>query len=478
MPQQAKSALSQVKNSVPEEEIDQILNDATVEAQDSEDQETREKEAATKNSIEKGKESQSEAEDQSEMARLLQEYPVKLAQEGEKVEGRVVGVESMAVYVDLEKLGAGVVYGKDIKDGFGPERKRLGIGDKLTAVILDLENEDGYVELSISEALREEAWKDLRQKMKDKAVITTKILDANKGGLMVEVNGITGFMPVSQLTSEHYPRVEDGDKQRILEILRGYIGTEMNVCVLDLDEEEEKLIVSEKQANLGKEKEAIAELKVGDVVEGHISGIVDFGAFVKFAPPSKQDVAKEDDKLEGLVHISQLDWQLIEDPRKVVKVGEKVQAKIISIDGTRISLSTRVLKDDPWMTAAKKYNVGDKVTGTVHKINHFGAFVYLDRDIHGLAHVSGFPQYPQRALDEIIETDKEYTWQIMSMEPSEHRMGLKFVGESKEGKKQAEQSSQKEEDFSATQEKQQEQGGKESATAEKTEKVEKETAKK
>ncbi len=431
MSDQTKTATKKV---AIEEEIDQLLDGVT--PGDPEDfsleTEQEEGEYSLDDSAKNNKEEKEEGEEQSEMARLLREYPVKLTQEGEKVEGRVVGVESMAVYVDLEKLGAGVVYGKDIKDGFGPDRKKLEIGDKLIAVILDLENEDGYVELSISEAIREEAWKDLRQKMKEKAVVITKILDANKGGLMVEINGITGFMPVSQLTSEHYPRVEDGDKQRILEILRGYIGTEMSVCILDLDDEEEKLIVSEKAANLGKEKEAIAELKVGDVVTGQVSGIVDFGAFVKFAPPSKQDVAQEDDKLEGLVHISQLDWQLIEDPRKVVKVGEKVQAKIISIDGTRISLSTRVLKDDPWMTAAKKYNVGEKVVGMVHKINHFGAFVYLDKDIHGLAHVSGFPQYPQRALDEIIKADEEYLWQIMSMEPSEHRMGLKFIGENKE----------------------------------------------
>lgn len=371
----------------------------------------------------------SESEDISPMEQLLKDNPIKIPQEGEKIKGVIVGVDASAVYVDLGILGSGIVYGKDIKDGFGADRKKLGIGDEATAVIQDLENEDGYVELSVREAILEEAWQDLFKKKDSRDPIDVKIIDANKGGLMIELNGVTGFMPVSQLTSEHYPRVEDGDKNKILEILRTYIGTEMTVCVLDANQEEEKLIISEKEANRDKEKVAIAELKVDDVIEGEVSGVVDFGAFIKFYPPSKRENDKEEDKLEGLVHISQLDWQLIDDPRKIVKVGDKVRAKIISIDDTRISLSVRELKKDPWMEAAEQYNVGDVTSGRVHKINHFGAFVYLDDDIHGLAHVSGFDQYPHKGIDEIVKMGEDYMWQIMSMEPREHRMGLKFIGE-------------------------------------------------
>ncbi len=366
--------------------------------------------------------------DQSIMAKLLRENPIKTPVEGEKIEGRVIGADSKAVYLDLEMFGAGIVYGKEVRDGFGANRKKLGIGDTVTAVILDLENEDGYVELSVREAVLEEAWKDLLTKKDSRDPVITKIIDANKGGLMLEVNGVTGFMPVSQLTSEHYPRVEDGDKNKILEILKTYIGTEMTVCILDADQEEEKLIVSEKEANRDKEKTAISELKVGDIIEGEASGVVDFGAFIKFFPPSKTGEANEEDKLEGLVHISQLDWQLIEDPRKIIKVGDKVRAKIISIDDTRISLSVRELKKDPWANVVEKFNVGDIVPGKVHRINHFGAFVYLDDDIHGLAHVSGFGDYPRKGIDEIVKNGEEYMWQIMSMEAKSHRMGLKFAG--------------------------------------------------
>lgn len=374
------------------------------------------------------KEEKEEEIDQSPMAQLLRKNPIKTPIEGEKIEGKVIGADSKAVYLDLEMFGAGIVYGKEVRDGFGANRKKLNIGDTVTAVILDLENEDGYVELSVREAVLEEAWKDLLTKKDSRDPVITRIIDANKGGLMLEVNGVTGFMPVSQLTSEHYPRVEDGDKNKILEILKTYIGTEMTVCILDADQEDEKLIVSEKEANRDKEKTAISELKVGDIIEGEASGVVDFGAFIKFLPPSKTGDASEEDKLEGLVHISQLDWQLIEDPRKIIKVGDKVRAKIISIDDTRISLSVRELKTDPWADVAAKFNVGDIVLGKVHRINHFGAFVYLDQDIHGLAHVSGFTDYPRKGIDEIVKNGEEYMWQIMSMEAKSHRMGLKFAG--------------------------------------------------
>ena len=195
-----------------------------------------------------------------------------------------------------------------------------------------------------------------------------------------------------------------------------------------------------------KEKTAISELKVGDIIEGDVSGVVDFGAFIKFFPPSKEDSDNEEDKLEGLVHISQLDWQLIEDPRKIIKVGDKVKAKIISIDDTRISLSVRDLKKDPWIIAEDKFKAGDIVEGKVHKINHFGAFVYLDEDIHGLAHVSGFDDYPQKGIDEIVQIGESYMWQIMSMEPRDHRMGLKYsgqVGKVKQGKVEAEKTEEK-----------------------------------
>jgi small subunit ribosomal protein S1 len=381
-------------------------------------------------------EENSEVKTQNKMEELLKDNLPNVPQEGTKIKGKVLEIDTHSLFVDLGDMGVGIIYGKEIKDGFGGDRKKLKTGDEITASVVDEENEEGYVELSVREAIREEAWKDLGKKKEVGEIISVKILDANKGGLMVEVNNITGFMPVSQLTAEHYPRVEDGDKNKIFEILKSYVNTEMRVCVIDIDTEEEKLIVSEKEAYKEEEKKNISEFKVGDVIEGEVSGVVDFGAFIKFFPPSQKDSKNETDKLEGLVHISQLDWKLIDNPRDVVSIGDRVKAKIISIDDTRVSLSIRDLKADPWSQAAEKYKAGDIVKGVVNKLNHFGAFVYLDDDIHGLSHISEFiSKYPGKNVDEVIQTGETYLWQIMSMDPSKHRMGLKFVGELKDKEK-------------------------------------------
>ncbi len=253
---------------------------------------------------------------------------------------------------------------------------------------------------------------------------------------MVEVNGIVGFLPVSQLASEHYPRVEDGDKNKILDLLKKLIGQEIQVRILDADRESEKLIVSEKAAQSEKERELINLLKVGDIVSGEVSGVVDFGAFVKFNPPVREDGKKPAEKLEGLVHISELAWQLIDDPREMIKTGDPVEAKIIGIEETRISLSMKALKKDPWDAVLEKYKVGDVVSGKVDKMNHFGAFVYLDKDIHGLAHVSEFQEvFPNKKIEDVFKEGETYTWSILSIEPKSHRMGLlpvKEKGASKE----------------------------------------------
>jgi ribosomal protein S1 len=198
--------------------------------------------------------------------------------------------------------------------------------------------------------------------------------------------------------------------------------------VLDADRDNEKLIASERAAASEKEKEVISLLQRGDIIEGEISGVVDFGAFVKFLPPSKEGSDRESDKLEGLVHISELAWQLIDDPRTIVKTGDHVQAKIIGIDDTRISLSMKALAKDPWSEIDTKYKVGDIVEGKVDKINPFGAFVYLDKDIHGLAHVSEFQEvYPGKKMDEVLRASESYEWKILSIEPKDHRMGLILV---------------------------------------------------
>jgi len=368
-----------------------------------------------------------------DLSTLLNEDTTTIPLVGDVVIGTVIDVASNHALIDLGPLGTGVVLGKEMRSGLSGNAK-LHIGEEVSATLTSLENEDGDIEVSIREASYEKSWDDLREKLQNKAVIETKVLDANKGGLMVELNGIMGFLPVSQLANEHYPRVEDGDKNKILELLKELIGVSVNVRLLDADQENEKLIVSEKAAQSERDRELINRLRIGDEIEGEVSGVVDFGAFIKFDAPTGEDGKKAGKKLEGLVHISELAWQLIDDPREIVKTGDPVRVKVIGIEDTRISLSMKALKEDPWTKVSERYAVNQVVSGKVDKINHFGAFVYLDRDIHGLAHVSEFHDvYPGRKMEDIFRVGETYDWKILSIEPRAHRMGLLPVKES--GKK-------------------------------------------
>lgn len=368
----------------------------------------------------------------SAMGALLEKEELSIPEVGDVITGIVSFVSSNHALIDLGPLGTGIVLGKEMRDGMKSGVK-LRVGDEVTATLVSFEGEEGYIDLSIREASHDRSWEDIEAKRKNLEVVTTKIMEANKGGLMVEINGITGFLPVSQLSSEHYPRVEDGDKMKIFELLKKLIGVEVLVRILDADRLTEKLIVSEKAAQSEKERAVIGKLRVGDTISGEVSGVVDFGAFVKFFPTMTDGEKKPNEKLEGLVHISELAWQLIDDPREIVKTGDRVEAKIIGIEDTRISLSMKALKSDPWSIVTEKYKVDDIVEGKVDKINHFGAFVYLDRDIHGLAHVSEFHDvYPNRKMEELFTIGESYTWKILSIEPKSHRMGLLPVKDTKE----------------------------------------------
>jgi small subunit ribosomal protein S1 len=403
------------------------------------------------------------------MEELLTNSNVKFPEVGNVIEGTVIEVGTNAIYLDIDPFGTGIVLGREIKDGMGSGK--LKIGNIVTATITDLENEDGYIELSIREASYEKAWEDLESKRDTQEKVATKVLSANKGGLLIEINGISGFLPVSQLSGKNYPRVEDGDKNKILTLLKKLVNQELEVRILDADREAQKLIVSEKAAQKEKDREVISGLSIGNVVEGEISGVVDFGAFVKFfAPDVSTTNLTEEDKLEGLVHISELAWQLIENPRDIVKVGQKVKAQIIGIDNDKISLSIRALEKDPWTVL--KHKVGDVVKGTVNKINHFGAFVYLNRDIHGLAHISEMSEmYPGKNIDELIKVGQEYDWKILSIEPKEHRMGLALVDKKAEKPAKKENAEEKKEEKAEKVEKEKRPAKTEKSAKEKKEKT-------
>lgn len=334
---------------------------------------------------------------------------------GQIITGHILDKGRNAMYLDVGALGVGVIYGRELFDDLDTY-KSAKIGDPLQATIVDLENEDGYVELSLRSATRERSWDELRRKLENGDIFETEILDANKGGLIARVNGVMGFIPVSQLAPDHYPRVEGGDKSQILERLKEYVGERFKVKVITASQDEEKLIVSEKAAIGDELSETLMKLNKGAAVTGTVSGVADFGVFVKFMV--------ENQELEGLVHISELAWQRIDNPSDIVQVGEKVEAKVIGVDGLRISLSIKQLRDDPWSHVKDRYAVNDIVQGEILKVTAFGGFVKLDKDIHGLVHVSELPKEAQADPVSILTVGEKYSFKIISLEPSEHRLGL------------------------------------------------------
>ena len=333
---------------------------------------------------------------------------------GELIGGKIVGLGKSSVYVDLGARGAGIIFGREFYAA--KERlKALKIGDKIFAKVVDSENEEGYAELSLAEASKELSWEKLQKIKENDGTLKVRVLGANKGGLLAGAEGIQGFLPVSQLSPEHYPRVEKADRTQILQKLQKLIGEELEVKIFDINPGEQKLIFSEKAKETQRIKEILKNYKIGDVVEGEITGVVDFGAFIKISQ-----------ELEGLIHISELDWSIIQDPSIVVKIGDKVKAKIIEItpDG-RISLSLKALKKDPWEEVEKKYKKGDKISGKVTKFNPFGAFVEVEPKIQGLCHISEFGT--KTKMEEKLKIGEKYDFQILQIDSKEHRMTLKLA---------------------------------------------------
>lgn len=333
---------------------------------------------------------------------------------GDLVDGAIVGFGQSAIYVDLGTKGTGIIFGREFYAARNTLRK-LKIGDKIFAKIVDAENEEGYVELSLSEAGREIGWERLQRIKENNETIKIMILGANKGGLLTEIEGIQGFLPVSQLSQDHYPRVEKADKTQILQKLQQLVGQELMVKIFDVSPRDEKLIFSEKATETQKIKEILKNYKVGDTVEGEITGVVEFGSFIKISP-----------ELEGLIHISELDWSIVEDPSAIVKIGDKVKAKIIEItDDGRISLSLKALKKDPWDGIEEKYKKSDVIKGKVTKFNPFGAFVEVEPKIQGLCHISEFTT--KAKMEEKLKINETYEFKILQIEPKEHRMTLQLT---------------------------------------------------
>ncbi len=400
---------------------------------------------------------------------------------GEVVEGMVMKKSAKNLYIDLGIWGIGIVYGIEFANA-QEIIKNLKVGNPVFAKIVEVENEAGFRELSLAEAKEQKSWDLIRELKRTNQVTITKILSVNRGGLIVEISGIAGFLPVSQLASEHYPRVEGGDKNKILEELSKFVGEEFRIRILDFDIKENKLIVSEKAAEEEHLKRAIEHYKIGDIINGSVSGVVDWGVFVKwpasnatpasnasrsdagwhsvaggpsFAPQSGAAEGKpvEEEMLEGLIHISELDWQLVENPADLVKVGDNVTAQVIDIANDRISLSLKRLKVDPWKTASELLQKGMIIDGLVKKFNPYGAFVEINclpaadlppappelqrgekgdhpnESLQGLCHISEFGS--EEKMKATLEVGKKYQFKLLAFTPEEHKMSLGILKDEK-----------------------------------------------
>ncbi|MFH1766950.1 MAG: S1 RNA-binding domain-containing protein [Patescibacteria group bacterium] len=338
---------------------------------------------------------------------------------GDLISGKVLSTEGREVRVDIGGLTTGVVRAREL---FSESKlySDLKEGDEVEATVIGLENENGEMELSFRYAGNKKSWEELKKTFKQGDLVKVKILDANKGGLLVQTQHLTGFLPVSQLAPENYPRVTGGDKQKILDKLKEFIGRSLMVKILDMNETDEKLIFSEKAVWESEQKSIISKIGVGDIAEGEVTALADFGAFIKFVPPGSEP----DAALEGLVHISEIAWQRIDHPKDILKVGQTIKAEVIGIEGSKIFLSMKKLIGDPWQDVAKKYQIGDTVEGTILKINPFGFFVELDPEIHGLAHVSELSDEQIEDMSVLGKIGETRKFKIVSIEPDEHRLGL------------------------------------------------------
>lgn len=351
---------------------------------------------------------------QHPLAYLIEEAP-EPPQAGDTVEGEIVAIDRGRVYIDLPPFGTGIIYGREFLSAADILRKS-NIGDSISAKVVDASGLEGYIELSLKEARQAAIWSEAELAIASDRQFSLPVEDANKGGLIISWQGIQGFLPASQLSPDHYPRVQDGDKDEILTELKKLIGQPLSVRIITADPKEGKLIFTERGVAEEEAKaDAVDKYEVGDVVEGTITGTVEFGVFVEIEPG-----------LEGLVHISEIDWALVEDPAALYSVGDKAKVKVIDVKEGKVSLSIKALKENPWTVASEKYAKDMEVSGVIIKYNKHGALASIEEGVSGLVHVSEFESMAE--LREKLELGKTYTFKITLFEPAEQRMTLSYKG--------------------------------------------------
>jgi small subunit ribosomal protein S1 len=345
---------------------------------------------------------------------LLAGSDVKQLEGGDVVEGTITSVKKHEVWVDLGARGVGIVMRREIGHG-----QALEPGAAITVSVIDPEMDEGYALLSMKRVAKDRGWDDLQVMFEKQEIVEVVPYDANRGGLLIELDGIRGFMPVSQLAAGHYPRVSGADKDEILQKLGALVNQTLRVRILDVSRKDNKLIFSEKEAVKDDMQARFSELKVGDTVEGVVTGVIDFGAFVNV------------DGIEGLIHISEISWERVDDPRNYVKVGEQIKAKIIAIDKERLSLSLKQMSEDPWLQEVKKFGKGDTVEGKITRITPFGAFVQISPAVEALVHVSEMSNDDNVDPEKIFQLNESKQFKVLDIDTEGRKIALSLKDASK-----------------------------------------------
>lgn len=335
--------------------------------------------------------------------------------EGNVIEVTLLKKLPRKAYFDMGRFGTGIVFGAEIANAREAIRN-LKPGDSLQAKIVTLDGEEGFIELSLSEAGKQKLWALAKDLAESGEVIKAKIVAANAGGLMTTVaDDLKAFLPVSQLSLEHYPKVPDGDRIKIAEELKKFVGQELNVKIIDVNPRTNKVIVSEREVLSANVKELLNAYAIGQVIDCMVSGTADFGVFVRFT---------DNPQIEGMIHISELDYKLIDNPKELVKVNDPLKAKIIDIKEGRVFLSLKALKEDPWVKAGTMFKPGETVQGKVYKFNPFGAVVALEGDLQGMVHISEFGG--QDEMKKALAVGENYPFIVDTVKQEEKRITLKM----------------------------------------------------
>jgi small subunit ribosomal protein S1 len=337
--------------------------------------------------------------------------PVFRPKPGELVEGSVVYKGKNKILVDLNGVTTGIIAGRELRDSFNTFRE-LQEGMDVAALVLEEENDEGLVVLSLRMASQKKAWERFHTLTEQDETMKFTAQEANKGGLIANIDGIRAFLPVSQLSPLNYPRVNNADAGEIINRLGKFVGHTFTVKIVTMDEEAGKIVVSEREAMSEERAKALEGLKIGEVKEGLVSGLVKFGLFVTF------------EGLEGLVHISEIAWGHVKNPAEYAKMGDQVTVKVIGIDGDKLSLSIKQMTKDPWEEVAERYPVGKKVSGSIVRFADYGAFVRLEKDINGLVHLSEISHAKVTDPSEALTIGQKIDAQVINIDVDERRIGL------------------------------------------------------